>query len=321
MRYLILMGAVFGLAGCQSTVPYSEDPVEVVDECYMHKYGVEVPPKDWDERGQEGQVVTTLKNGIVVTKNYVAGVLDGETTYTFPHSSTIEKIEIYSRDDLVAESLFYRSGTPKQKITYEGSPNRRLVSTWYSNGSLYATEKYDRQYLVNGEYFTIAGQSEAKIVDGHGLKARRDQYGELLSMDNYQHGNLTLSTSYYPNGTPKEMTPYHRNVIDGQVKKFLPSGEPLAIEEWAQGQQSGLTILFENGEKIAELNYKNGLKHGLEKRFNEHMMVVEETTWINDVKHGPATTYINDHVKTDWFFKGKPVTQLAFERMTSARSF
>ncbi|KAF3361596.1 Uncharacterized protein PHSC3_001972 [Chlamydiales bacterium STE3] len=321
MRYLFLMGAALGLAGCHHHSPNDYNSVEVVDEAYMHKYGVEVPPQDWSQRGKEGQVVTTLKNGVVVTKNYVAGVLNGETTYTFPHSSTIEKAESYVRDELVGETLFYRSGTPKQKITYEGNPNRRTINTWYNNGSLYATEQYDRHYLVNGEYHTAAGQVEAQVNDGHGSKVRRDQYGELLSVDSYQHGNLVLSTTYYPNGTPKEAIPYHRGVIDGQVKKFLPSGEPLAIEEWSAGQQSGLTILFENGVKIAEVIYRDGQKNGLEKRFSEDMAVVEEITWVNGIKHGPSTSYINEHVKTDWFFKGKPVTKLAFERMTSARSY
>lgn len=324
MHYLYMLGLILSLTGCCCTgspIPQSYGRVEVVDECYVHKYGVEVPANDWQERGREGQVVTTLKNGVVMTHNYVAGVLDGDSTFTFPHSDTIEKTETYSRDDLIAETFFYRSGTPRQKIAYEGSPNRRTVTSWYSNGNLQSTEYFDRNYLIAGDYLNATGQTESKIVDGNGSKSRRDPYGNLESIDSFQNGNLVLSTTYHPNGTPKEMTPYNHGVIDGQVKLFLPSGEPLSIEEWKQGHRTGLTIAFENGEKISETYYTNGLKNGIERHFRDSSVVVEEITWINDIKHGPSTTYVKDYVKTDWYFKGKPVTQIAFERMTAARSF
>lgn len=324
MRYLYMLGLALFLASCCCTgspIPQSYGKVEVVDECYVHKYGVEVPARDWEERGREGQVVTTLKNGVVMTHNYVDGMLEGDSTFTFAHSDAIEKIETYSRDELVAETFFFRSGTPRQKIAYEGTPNRRTISTWFSNGNLHATEYFDRQYLITGEYMNIVGQVESKIADGNGSKSRRDAYGNLESMDNYQNGMLALTTTYHPNGTPKEMTPYSHGVIHGQVKQFLPSGEPLAIDEWTHGHRTGLTIAFENGEKISEAYYSNGMKNGIERIFRDGVTVAEEITWANDVRHGPSTTYVKDFVKTDWFFKGKPVTQIAFERMTSARSF
>ncbi len=62
------------LAGCQSA-PRPDAPV---DEVYVHRYGVTLPQEDWESRGQCGKVVSTLKDGVVVSRNYEAGVLEGE---------------------------------------------------------------------------------------------------------------------------------------------------------------------------------------------------------------------------------------------------
>ena len=72
-----------------------------MDCSYRHRYGVEIPYENWQENGSTGQVVTTLKNGVVVKKNYVQGILDGDTFYTFPHSEKIEKVETYHNNQKI----------------------------------------------------------------------------------------------------------------------------------------------------------------------------------------------------------------------------
>ncbi len=47
----------------------------VVDEKYVHKYGLNVPQNDWQSRGENGQVISTLDNGVIVTKMYHSGIL------------------------------------------------------------------------------------------------------------------------------------------------------------------------------------------------------------------------------------------------------
>lgn len=305
------------LISCQNYDPCCEY-VPVVEQSYVHRYGVEIPPEDWEMRGQHGQVVTKLKNGVVVSRTYVSGILDGETTYTFPHSETIEKKENFEKDILVSDMIFYRSGAPKQETKYEGG--KKTVLKWYENGTPQSQETYDREFLVFGEYQKPNSQLESKVVGGHGLKTRRDQYGILEGVDTILKGEVVLTTTYYPNGVPKEMTPFVNGIVSGQVKTFLPGGEPKSIEEWNNGEKTGITTLFENGEKFAEIPYRNGIKNGLEKRYRNNSQIAEEITWIDDIKHGPHSTYIADVVKTDWFFQGKPVTKVAFERMTAMKA-
>lgn len=318
MRYLssIFLCVLF-LTSCQNYDPCT-DFVPVVEQSYIHRYGVEIPAEDWGTRGQDGKVVTTLKNGVVVTRNYVGGILDGETTYSFPHSDTIEKKENFEKDVLLSELVFYRSGAPKQETKYEN--NKRLVLSWYENGTPQSQETYDLGLLIFGEYLKPTSQVESKVVNGQGLKTRRDQYGLLEGVDTIQKGEVVLTTIYYPNGVPKEMTPFSNGIINGQVKTFLPGGEPKSIEEWSNGQKTGITTLFENGERFAEVPYRNGIKNGTEKRYRNHNQLAEEISWIEDIKHGPHTTYIADIVKTDWFYEGKPVTKTAFERLTTMKA-
>lgn len=311
--------ALAGFTGCQPHNTCCDYP-GVIDEAYVHKYGVPVPHEDWDARGRSGKILTTLKSGVVVAKNYQKGILEGETTYTFPHSDTIEKSELYSNDRRVKETNYYRSGAPKQEIVYMAS-NAKSALEWYENGSPKSSEEYIGERLMKGEYYTSNYQTDYKINDGFGQKPNRDQYGHMDGVNTYENGELTMTTTYYSNGVPKEMIPYAQGIVDGQLKTFLAGGEPKTIEEWSFGVKNGVTTLFENGEKIAEVPYTYGLKNGVEKRFRNNVQLVEEITWINDVKHGPHTTYIGSREQTDWYFKGEIVTETAFERMTAVRSF
>ena len=77
-----------------------------------------------------------------------------------------------------------------------------------------------------------------------------------------------------------------------------------------------MTTLFENGEKVSEVPYLSGLKDGVEKKYRNGEIVVEEISWAADLQHGPTTKKIGTYSTTDYFFRGKPVSQGAFERMT-----
>ena len=68
-----------------------------------------------------------MADGVVVSKSYTGGTLDGETTYTYPHSSQIQKSESYQMGILVKETEFFFDGTPKSEITYN-SPELGMKS-------------------------------------------------------------------------------------------------------------------------------------------------------------------------------------------------
>ncbi|MFQ5729462.1 MAG: hypothetical protein ACE5GN_03785 [Waddliaceae bacterium] len=115
---------------CQDCGPRGE----VVNQTYVHKYGVTIPKNEWSDRGKTGQVVSTLKTGVVVTKTYSDGNLHGETTYTFPHSRAIERVETYSQGHLIKTRENHLSGAPKMEIDFP-SPEEKTVVVWYEDGT------------------------------------------------------------------------------------------------------------------------------------------------------------------------------------------
>lgn len=308
----LLVGAA-ALTGCTSSQQAGKNKSYVVDEKYVHKYGLEVAQNDWSARGKSGQVISTLDNGVIVTKHYDFGVLEGDTIYTFPHSDTIEKIETYKNGELVKTVINDDSGIPKEETDHSADGNK-YVTLWYNDGTPQCRESYQEGLLFQGEYYNEANKIESRIDNGHGNRIVRNQYGDLVATDNYENGVIMNRTTYHKNGAPQAITPYVNNVVEGFRKIFLQAGEPEAVEQWVGGVQEGTTVAFKNGEKYAEVPYKNGRKNGIEKRYRDGSTLIEEITWRDNQRHGPSDTYVNNKVtKTEWFYNGQKVSKSTWD--------
>lgn len=285
---------------------------EIVSETYVHKYGVELPADDWSDRGEHGIVIRTLTSGVKVCEVYSAGLLDGDSTYTFPHSEVIQRVESYAMGGLFKVSENNHSGTPIKETRYL-SPTERIVTVWYGNGTPQSIEHYNDRFLRKGEYFTTANQIESSVENGEGVRIVRDAYGQLVSRDTITGGDLVLSSTFYPNGTIYAVIPYSRGIIQGQKRTFLPSGEPITVEEWKNNQQSGVSQEFINGEVTALVPYVNGVKEGLERRYRNGNQVVEEISWRKGQRFGPSSTFVEGNIKTDWYIKDKQVNKATYD--------
>lgn len=310
---LIFIGCMASLVltGCGTKKAYQERHY-VLGETYVHKYGMEVQPGEWMTRGQSGQVISELDNGVTVTKCYSDGILNGETSYTYPHSDRVQKVEVYNMGNLSKVILHDPNGHPMFETQYLGNDNS-LVTHWYEGGSPRSQEQYHGDSLTSGTYYTPDRKVESQFDGGAGLRILRNESGELLCHENVMGGMTTKRTLYYQNGAPKEVIPISNGKINGIKKTYLSQGEPSTIEQWASNAQHGVTTVFRAGEKYAEVPYYNGKKHGIERRFRDGNMVVEEITWENDLMHGPYNTYLNGTVKTEWFFYGQRVTKASFD--------
>ena len=82
------------LASCQT----QDSLDQVVSQTFVHKYGFNLSEQEWEQMSKEGQVVSTLKNGVKVASSYENSQLHGPTTDTFPYSSVIEKSLLRSRN-------------------------------------------------------------------------------------------------------------------------------------------------------------------------------------------------------------------------------
>lgn len=281
---------------------------EIIDAQYVHEYGVAVPKYHWEESGQNGKVIKKLKQGITCSQSYYCGLLEGETTYTFPFSQQIEKQEVYSQDQLRKETTYYISGKPKKEVIYH--PSEPTVTTeWYENGQKKSYEKTSGDLIVYAEYYDPMGHQISNIHDGYGQKVSRDSFGTIMLTDAFKDGQVEYRTTYYPNGSPKEITPYRNGVVEGMRKTYHPGGEPNTIETWTGGKQHGVTTIFAEGQKAQEIPYVNGLKSGRGKVYQDGAFVIQEPSWKDDLLHGPCISIIDGRRTTEWYYKGNKVTK------------
>lgn len=317
-KYLLpcFCGCLIFAVGCTGSKAHHPSEQNVVKQSFVHKYGMEVEKKEWNKRGESGKVVSLMKDGVICTKNYDNGYLQGDTTYTFPHSGAVQKIETFDEGRLVKLQEMFSTAKVKREVAY-GNGNTRTETVWYESGAPRFREEYRDDKLIEGDYYTAHDQVESRISDGEGTRINRDDFGQLVSKDNFLYGRLQSKTLFYPNGTPREIIPYQAGKVHGEKRTFLPGGEPKTVEGWSNGVQDGITVLFQNGEKIAEVPYVNGYKNGVEQRYKDGRFVVEEINWYKDLKHGPSYSYIGDEMLISWFYNGQEVAKRQYERLTN----
>lgn len=289
----------------------------IVDQTFVHKYGVAVPSEYWASSGADGSVISSLADGVVVARSYSGGLQDGETTHTFPHREQIQKKEYYRQGALVKQLEFYLDGTPQSEISFDSPTGIKSVTIWYHNGTPKSVEQYSGDLLFSGDYYTTNNLKDSAVENYAGIRLVRDDYGLIVASDTIENGRQTLRTTYHPNNSPKELITYHNGLIDGSKRTFHPAGEPNTIEEWSRGSQHGITVVYQHGEKFAEVPYESGRKQGLERRYRDGQNLVQEISWEDGQLHGPTKTYVGDATKTDWYYKGNLTTEVNYNFMVN----
>lgn len=284
-------------------------------ECtYIHPYGLPVGSDQWALSGCNGQRIVSWRDGVTVTQTYADGLLHGESTYSYPHSDRIERTEKYSNNELAAQTFYNPEGVPVQSVVYS-EPNFKTITVWYESGNPRSIETFEGSRLITGKYYTLLNQRDSWVYKGDGERIQRNEFGHFVSLDTFQNGIMTQRTFYYQNRSPREIASYNKNgQLHGERKTYYEGGEPMAIELWDHGEQTGITTVFQGGEKFAEIPFVEGKKQGVEKRYFNGCVLVQEVTWKDDLLHGPTFTYETDNsVKTDWYYKGCLTTQANYE--------
>lgn len=311
MRYqtlTFLFCAALGLASCSS----SKQTSECVEETYVHPYGVRVKPDYWTERGKNGQIITTTRDGIKISQTFCNGKLHGKCCYTFPHSDHFEKIEIYDSNRVVQQQIFDTLGNAKQLCEWT-SPACTTITCWYPCGNLRSKENFVDGRLIQGDYYNTKNHRDSWVYAGEGERYTRDENGHFICTDIYAGGELKRRTYYYPNKSPCEVVSYSGQVPHGERKTFYPDGSPCSTEQWENGKLHGLTTIYQDGERYAEVPYVAGKKQGIEKRYSDGYHVSQEVTWDDNQMCGPTYTYAGESVQTDWFYKGRITSRANFE--------
>ena len=299
-RTLFIVGAcVFIGTGCSHS-----SQGEVLKTAYYHSYGPQMAEADWEGQGSTGEVVEVLKNGVEVRKEYAGGVLDGSSSWTFPHSKIVERVEDYRNGNRIASSINYETGSPK--FQEEWLPeDRRVVRTWYDDGAPRFIEEYSGDNLVDGQYLTVDGEVECAVLAGHGVRVERSRNGTLLSREQLADCVIVATEAFYPNGQLREAMSFKGGVRHGQCRRFAENGEPLSIERWTNGVVDGIQLFFDEGLPVRQIPYSMGKKEGVEFHYRPGTEeVVEEISWHQNLRHGPSKTYMGGEVHADWYWRG-----------------
>ena len=311
--YLTL--SLFLLNGCVS----NDMGNSVLSQKFIHKYGFDISEQEWESRDQEGQIVSTLKNGVKVVTSYENGILHGQTTQTFPNSSIIERVYVYDQGTLIKEVLNDKKGIPISQNAYEFD-DRKIVTLWDDNGAPMSIEEFDGELLVEGSFFTPEHELEGVVESGFGERFRRDRKGLLLSRELIENGIVSRYTTYHPNGHVHSISNYHDYQLHGEQKKFTSAGKPLMDLQWDHGVLDGTKIVYRDGIKAAEIPYSKGQKHGTEVHFDETSNVTAEISWKNDKKSGCSRFYANNTEEQQWFYNGALVSQEKFHMLSDRAS-
>ena len=285
---------------------------EVISQKYLHKYGYAVSREEWAAKNYPGQVISTMTDGVVIAATYENHELHGPCTFTYPNSNVIKRKVEYNRGTIVKETEYSLAGMP-QKETEQLSPSRHSLTLWYADGSPRSIEEFTADELLDGQYFSVLNDIEARVIKGNGKKICRDEQGTLLCREDVEAGFTIKKETFYPSGIPQSICYYSNNKLHGEKKTFTESGEPQAVEEWIDGLKHGKSMYFANGSKSQEVSYLFGKKNGLETFYIDGDTIAHQIYWENDVKHGPETYFIDGSEKICWYYSGKEVSKTSYD--------
>ncbi|MCH9631354.1 MAG: hypothetical protein S4CHLAM37_13770 [Chlamydiia bacterium] len=312
--YLALVGVAL-LALCSCNKSEKKHKKDVVTQRYIHKYGYDVSKDEWDANQFPGQVVTTLKNGVSIASTYEDGVLHGQTTYTYPHSQTLESLHLYEHGNLTKKISYDLKGIPQKEDTFL-SPTHVKTKFWYKTGTPMCVEERVDNNLINGEYYSLQNEAESNVRDGMGTKTIRTQDGKLFAREVIEEGIVIGRESFHPNGSPHVVFAYRDGYIDGEKRVFGPTGDPVMLETYTKGKLDGLCTYFQNGYKYLESPFTLGRKEGIERQYIDGETLVEETEYHDGQKHGPSTFYSDGISKTEWYYNNELVSRTKFEELS-----
>lgn len=312
-KYFPILIALAGLSVVSCSKDRSDE--EVVSRRFIHKYGYDVSKEEWESTEYPGQVITTLRDGVTVTATYEQGVLNGPTTYTYPHSQTKECTEYYDHGTLIKKINYSIRGIPQKEELYL-APTHIKTTKWFKSGTPMSVEEYRDGKLVFGEYTNERNQLMSRIEEGNGVRFIRDDREEIVAKETFDSGEACLKETYYKNGTPHLIIPLKNGMINGEKKEFAETGEPLSIETYKLDNKHGLSSYYQNGSKYLELLFVNGMREGAERHYVDGEHLVEESFWSQDARHGPSTIFYDGLAKTSWYYNNRKVAKAKFDELS-----
>lgn len=310
MNYQLFWG-LFLLAFLTACGNKNEDS-NTVSQRYIHKYGFEVSQNEWLERKGDGQIITAFKDGSCQTCSYKNGVLHGATSLTYPKAQIIKEKTDYEEGTLLRKTLYSINGLPSQEEIYENE--NTTITVWNNKGVPLSIEEYRAEKLISGQYFTALNVLESSIVNGKGLRVKRNPEGKLFSKEQFEKGELSFRTTFHSSGEVETISHFTDYCLHGEQKTFSTSGTLIRKAHWKNGQLHGKEMCYRNGKKYLEVPYANGKKEGVEKEYYKKQLV-REVPWKAGQKHGMERLCYRDYTDIQWYFNGKTVGLAKFRQL------
>ncbi len=165
----------------------------------------------------------------------------------------LASVKIIAQVDVFTDEITYKGG---DKVYYESQP---LTGTLYSN---------DENEIPNNCQCT--------------LKAT------------YSNGNLHgLKQIWHSNGVLKFKGNYIKGKPEGEHQFFNSNKKLVRKKTYQNGRVTSEIIFDDNGVKISEIPYQNGMKNGVEKVYDNNQLKAENT-YVNDKLIKTTTYYPNE---------------------------
>ncbi len=313
-RLVIVLLASTIVTGCRKDVP---EPI--VQRSYYSYYGPEIAQSDFEAQGKTGDVVEKTSSGVEVRRAFANGVLHGTSSWSYPNTHVVYQFEEYENDRLVCMGMNAENGVLQYEEQY-GPQETKVVRAWFLDGSPRMSEEYRGGKLVRAQYYTNDGDLESFVDRGNGSKITRAGNGKLLNRDQIVGGLSVVREEFYPNSMLYQVYALRDGVKNGFCKVYLESGQPNRLEMWSFGLLDGTQTLYENGLEIAQVPYCQGVKEGIERRFEPGTdQVVQEISWHQDMRHGATKTRVNGMEVVEWYWRDNKVSPEQYQARLSVQ--
>ncbi len=134
-----------------------------------------------------------------------------------------------------------------------------------------------------------------------GLWKKQQPNGQLLYEGNFKDGKPVGEWKrYHPGGQVKAIINYQQNSDSAFTQLFDKYGKKVAEGNYVNQKKEGNWVYFSGNRKIAEEQFKLGLKNGTSLNYYDTGEMMEKTDWVNGLQHGDYQIY---------FKSGKPYLQ------------
>lgn len=125
-----------------------------------------------------------------------------------------------------------------------------------------------------------------------GLWQKQQLNGRLLYKGYFKDGNpIGKWERYHPGGQVKALIQYKENTDSAFAELFDVYGKKVAEGIFVDQKKEGTWVYFSSDLKMAEEQYKKGLKNGVSRKFYESGELMEKVDWVNGKREGDFIIY------------------------------